>query len=154
MNNKIGLYITYLVYLFTFLGISYSLIHPIVANAWFFDKPEVIKEEVVIPKTLDSEIDRLSIKYNIASSTARAIIKCESQMYGSAVNYNRLPDGTVWSEDRGPFQINDYFHKDTMTKLGLDYYDQFDSLEYGFILLSSQGVGPWKASRACWIKLI
>lgn len=107
-----------------------------------------------VEKTIDSEIDRLSIKYGVASSTARAIITCESQMYGSAVNYNRLKDGSIWSEDRGPFQINDYFHKDTMTKLGLDYYNQYDSLEYGFILLSSQGVGPWKASRACWIKLI
>lgn len=70
-------------------------------------------------------------------------------MYGSAVNYNRLPDGTVWSEDRGPFQINDYFHKQTMESIGLNYYDQYDSLEYGFMLLSSQGVGPWKASARC-----
>jgi hypothetical protein len=101
------------------------------------------------PRTLDSEIDRLSIKYGVASSTARSIIKCESSMYGEAINRNRLPDGTVWSSDFGPFQVNDYFHEDTMTKLGLDIHNQFDSLEYGFMLLSSQGVGPWKASAKC-----
>jgi len=107
-----------------------------------------------IEKTLEGEIDRLSIKYNVASSTSRAIITCESQMYGSAINYNRLPDGTVWSEDRFYFQINDYYHKDTMTRLGLDYYNEWDSLEYGFILLSTQGRSPWNASSGCWSKLI
>jgi hypothetical protein len=110
-------------------------------------------EEVLAPenieKTLEGEIDRLSIKYNVDKKSVYAIITCESQMYGSAINYNRLPDGTVWSEDRFYFQINDYYHKDTMTRLGLDYYNQWDSLEYGFILLSTQGVGPWYASRNC-----
>lgn len=108
--------------------------------------------EVVLEpeRTLDSEMDRLAIKYDVASSTARAIIKCESQMYGSAVNINRLPDGTPWSEDRFHWQINDYYHKDTMARLGLDYYNEWDSLEYGFILLSTQGTSPWGASRGCW----
>jgi hypothetical protein len=107
-------------------------------------------EQIEIERTLDSEIDRLSIKYHIASSTARAIIYCESRMYGSAVNHNRLKDGTIWSTDMYHFQINDYYHKDTMTRLGLDYYDQWDSLEYGFILLKDQGLTPWKASKGCW----
>lgn len=105
-------------------------------------------------KTLESEIDRLSLKYNVASSTAYAIIKCESQMYGSVVNNNLNPDGSIWSTDRFHFQINDYYHKETMTKLGLDYYDEWDSLEYGFILLSTQGRQPWNASKKCWSKLI
>ena len=106
------------------------------------------------PKTLDSEIDRLSLKYNVSSSTASVIMKCESQMYGSAINYNRRPDGTIWSEDRFHWQINDYYHKDSMSKLGLDYYNEWDSLEYGFILLSEQGLKPWKASAGCHSKLI
>jgi hypothetical protein len=109
---------------------------------------EDIQDEIV-EKTLDSEIDRLSIKYDVASSTVRSIIYCESRMYGSVVNIN-YENGVAWSEDRGYMQINDYFHKDTMTKLGLDYYDQWDSLEYGFILLRDQGLSPWKASKGCW----
>lgn len=157
MNTRFGLYVTYLVYLFSVLGILYSFIHPLVANAWFngsitinFEKP---KEEVV-EKTLDSEIDRLSVKYGVASSTARAVIKCESAMYGTAVNHNRLPDGTIWSSDFGNWQINDYFHKEDMDKLGLNIYNEWDSLEYGFILFKQQGLAPWSASRACWSKLI
>ena len=158
MNKNLGLYVTYIL---TIIWILFSFVYPIIVNAWFKKEienqktgltlsPVQIKEE----KTLDSEIDRLSVKYGVASSSARSIIKCESQMYGSAVNYNRLPDGTIWSEDRGPFQINNYFHKDAMSKLGLDYYDQWDSLEYGFILFSEQGSKPWEASRNCWSKLI
>ena len=106
-------------------------------------------ENEIVDRTLDGEIDRLSIKYNVASSTARAIIYCESRMYGSAVNVN-YSNGVAWSIDSGPFQINDYYHKDTMTRLGLDYYNQWDSLEYGFILLKDQGLSPWKASKGCW----
>lgn len=124
---------------------------------WFKkDKPETVEivKEITQPKTIDSEIDRLSIKYSVASSTARAIIKCESSMYGEAINRNRLPDGTIWSSDYGPFQVNDYYHKDIMKELGLDIYNQWDSLEYGFMLLSRTGVEPWKASRGCWSKLI
>jgi hypothetical protein len=109
-----------------------------------------VKAEVAEPKTLDSEIDRLAIKYGVSSSTAREIIKCESSMYSEAVNHNRLSDGTIWSSDRFHFQINDYYHEATMKRLGLDYYNQWDSLEYGFILLKEQGTKPWKASQKCW----
>jgi len=140
-------------YIFIFcVALVITLTVPFLTRTVEIDLTEEIEEvekTLHSVKTLDSEIDRLSVKYDVASSTARAIIKCESQMYGSAINYNRLPDGTIWSEDRFYFQINDYFHKDTMTKLGLDYYNQWDSLEYGFILLSTQGVGPWYASKGC-----
>lgn len=111
-------------------------------------------EQVESVKTLDSEINRLSIKYNVSSSTAKAIISCESSMYAKAINENVDKDGIVWSRDYGWWQVNDYYHEDTMTKLGLDIYDQWDSLEYGFILLKSQGTKPWKASLQCWSKLI
>ena len=138
------LFIVYVIYLFLLISLSFIIVFP----------HPVIADPIIEVKTIDSEINRLSIKYSIATSTAYGIIYCESRMYGSAVNYNRLSDGSIWSEDRGAFQINDYFHKDTMTKLGLDYYNEFDSLEYGFILLHSQGLTPWNASKGCWSKLI
>lgn len=75
-------------------------------------------------------------------------------MYGSAVNENLDKDGKVWSRDFGPFQINDFWHEKTMEKMGLDIHDQWDSLEYGFILINKQGFHPWKASRGCWLTKI
>ncbi len=116
---------------------------------WFRHEEKIQIEQ---PKTLDSEIDRLSIKYDVSSTTVRAIIKCESQMYGGAINQNKTPSGEVWSTDYGYLQINDYFHEDEMVKLGLDIHNEWDSLEYGFMLLKSQGLKPWSASKTCFSK--
>jgi hypothetical protein len=137
---------------------------PLLTYAFSFSKLLNFNQEVVLAsykveqvepiKTLDSEINRLSIKYNVSSTTAKAIITCESSMYPKAINENVDENGIVWSKDYGWFQVNDYFHEATMTKLGLDIHDQWDSLEYGFMLLKSQGVKPWKASSKCWSKLI
>ncbi len=118
------------------------------------EKPETNLIEINKELILDAEINRLSKKYNVSSSTVRAVAKCESQLYGSAINYNRLPDGTVWSTDKGYLQINDYYHKDTMKRLGLDWNDEWDSLEYGIMMMSEQGLSPWKASAQCWRSLI
>ena len=144
--------VIYYAFIIICLSISFGLCYQIAEARvidWLLGGTRTVTVVLTPERTLDSEIDRLAIKYNVASSTARSIIYCESRMYGSAVNINRLPDGTPWSEDRGPFQINDYYHKATMENLGLNYYDQYDSLEYGFMLLSSQGVGPWYASYKC-----
>lgn len=123
---------------------------------WFVGGEKVIEVvfEQPAPKTLESEIDRLSIKYNVSSSTVRAVAKCESSLYGQAVNYNRLPDGTVWSIDKGYLQINNYYHEARMNKLGWDWNNEFDSLEYGIMLMSESGLQPWSASSKCWSQLI
>ena len=114
-------------------------------------EPIVINlEEIEVEKTLDSEIDRLAIKYDVSSSTVRAIAKCESSLYGDVVNYNRRADGTIWSIDKGYLQINNYYHEARMNHLGLDWDNEWDSLEYGFMLMAEQGLQPWSASRNCW----
>ena len=121
-------------------------------NSEYILEVPIAKAESV--KTLDSEIDRLSTKYEVASSSIRAIINCESQMYGDAIHYNRLKDGTIWSIDYGPLQINDYYHEKIMKDLGLNIKNQWESLEYGFMLFKSQGSKPWNASSKCWSKII
>ena len=127
-----------------------------IAEAGILDWFRAKEVEVIVeaPKTIESEIDRLAIKYEIASSTIRAVSKCESQMYGEAINRNRLPDGTIWSSDFGPLQINDYYHEAVMTNLGLDIHNQYDSLEYGVMMMKEQGLKPWSASSRCWSKII
>ena len=103
------------------------------------------KEITPIEKTLDGEIDRLSVKFSVSSSTVREIIKCESSMYGSAIHINN--DG---SRDWGFLQVNDRYHKASMDRLGLDITNQWDSLEFGFILMHEQGLAPWIWSKPCW----
>ena len=155
MNYKKRLVYVLLVILtmILFLGLTHKVV-----EAYWYDWLLGGTREVIIelppPPTLDSEIDRLAIKYEVSSSTIRAVVKCESQMYGGAVNKNRNTDGSVWSTDWGYLQINDYFHQKRMENLGLDIHDEWESLEYGFILFKSQGSSPWNASKSCWISKI
>lgn len=107
-------------------------------------------EVQLAPRTIDGEITRLAAVYGVDERLAREIIRCESEMYPGAVNENKRKDGTVWSRDWYDWQINDHFHMKDMTKMGFDFHDRFDSLEYGFILLSRDGTRHWNASRHCW----
>lgn len=137
-----------------FVGLTYK-----VAEAKWTDWFTGGVREVVIltppaPKTLDGEIDRLAIKYEVSSSTIRAVAKCESSLYGNANNKNIDSSGRVWSQDWGYLQVNDYYHEQTMANMGLDIHNEWDSLEYGFMLMKSQGLQPWSASRHCWSKLL
>lgn len=114
--------------------------------------PHKIDIEVLPEKTLESEIHRLSLEYNVDEQLAINIMKCESQIYDRAVNENKRKDGTVWSRDFGIWQINDYYHEEEATKLGYDIHDKWQNLEFGFLLLSKGGTKYWKASQFCWDK--
>lgn len=102
-------------------------------------------------KTFDSEIARLAKKYKQSEKLARAIIKCESLQYGLEAKHPNLDKrGNVWSTDFGWWQINDFYHKKEALARGYDFInDEWDNLEYGFILLSEQGRKPWIASLGC-----
>lgn len=105
-------------------------------------------------RTIQSEINKLSVEYKVSSSTISEIVKCESSMYGTAINHNLDKNGKIWSSDYGPLQINDYYHEDRMNKLELDIHNQWDSLEYGIMLFKEQGTKPWSASKKCWLTKI
>lgn len=110
---------------------------------------------VNVVKTFDTEVHRLALKYGQNETLAREIIKCEGLTYktkGNNKNYNK--QGVWWSSDIGWWQINDYYHKDTALKMGFDINNEWDNLEYGFILLEEQGTAPWDASKYCWEKVI
>lgn len=118
-----------------------------------FTKDAVAEDKIRFYKTIDSEITRLTKEYKVDEKLVRAIIKCESQNNSKAINPN-ITDGKIWSIDWGSMQINSYFHFTSMEKLGLDYYNEYDSLEYGIMLLSTDGTRHWQASKTCWSKLI
>jgi hypothetical protein len=149
LKERLVYYLFIVVCLVICLGLSYQIVEASMAN-WLLGGTRTVVIINEPPKTLDSEIDRLSLKYEISSAIVRAVSKCESSMYGSAINHNRLPDGTIWSSDFGPLQVNDYYHEAVMTSLGLDIHNQYDSLEYGIMMMKEQGLSPWSASRKCW----
>jgi hypothetical protein len=148
--------VIYYAFIIICLSISFGLCYQIAEARvidWLLGGTRTVTV-VLEEKTLDSEIDRLAIKYSVASSTIRAVSKCESSMYGSAINYNYRKDGTLHSIDKGYLQINNLYHEARMNQLGLNWNDEWDSLEYGFMLMAEQGLQPWSASKSCWTKLI
>lgn len=114
--------------------------------------PEVLTTGTTAPySTIDEAITSLAKKYKQDEKLARKIISCEGQAYKQIGNNKNIDkDGKVWSVDVGLWQINNYYHEANAIKMGLDIYDDYGNLEYGFILLSTQGVKPWKASQRCW----
>lgn len=112
----------------------------------------VTKTPQKAPESLQAQVYRLAEEYHQDPALALKIIKCEGRMYNMAVNVNYDANGVAWSRDWGPWQINDYYHEKAALKMGLDIYDTEDNIRYGFILLSTQGTGPWKASQHCWTK--
>ena len=106
--------------------------------------PAEVKE-----RTIDSEISRLTLKMGLDETLVRKVIKCEGSVYGGLTHENKRK-GVVWSRDWGPLQVNDFYHQSNMEKLGMDIHDDFDSLEYGLMLMKTQGLSPWKASKSCW----
>ena len=94
--------------------------------------------------TVDGAITAFADRYNVNESDARAIIGCESSFKVNAFNINKDK-----SMDYGLWQINTYWHMASSRKLGMDILTVEGNLEYGFYLLSTEGVKHWKASNAC-----
>lgn len=79
------------------------------------------------------------------------VAKCESRFrqYDSKGNPMR---GMV-REDVGVMQINEYYHKDTADKLGLDIHTLDGNIAYAKYLYDKEGTAPWSASQSCWSKI-
>ena len=111
-----------------------------------------------IKYTPEAHITAMATKYGQNEFLAKEIMRCEGLAYAisrgippsEARHYNYTASGTLWSIDVGRWQINDYYHAAAAKKLGLDIYDDYDNIEYGFYLLKTQGTAPWSASRYCW----
>lgn len=52
--------------------------------------------------------------------------------------------------DIGICQINELYHGEASTKLGLDIYKENDNIAYANRLYASEGSKPWNWSKGCW----
>lgn len=111
--------------------------------------PPIIEEAYEV--SIDEHITQEAIKYDVDPFLAKKIMWCESRQYeNKAINENKRDDGSVWSLDIGRWQINDYWHQETMKSMGWDIYDDHDNVSYGFYLLNKEGTRHWNASKHCW----
>lgn len=104
-----------------------------------------MSRETYLEFNIDTHITYLSSEYGLNENLVRRIIQCESGFVKDAIGTK-----AVVGKDIGLFQLNTYYHKNTMLSRGMDIYDPKDNLEYGFMLLNKEGVKPWEASSKCW----
>lgn len=80
-----------------------------------------------------------------------SIARCESQ-YRHLSRNGEVLRGKKNRYDIGVMQINELYHKETATKLGLNIFNLDDNVAYARHLYEKQGARPWMASSACWTK--
>src|SRR3989344_3616632 len=77
------------------------------------------------------------------------IARCESKFRHFGKNGSVLR-GEIVREDVGVMQVNEYYHKKTAVKLGLDLYSIEGNVAYSRYLFEKEGTTPWLSSSRCW----
>jgi hypothetical protein len=54
------------------------------------------------------------------------------------------------AHDIGLLQINEDFHGKKAESMGYNIYTDHGNLDYGDVLLKTEGLRPWSLSRRCW----
>jgi hypothetical protein len=61
--------------------------------------------------------------------------------------------GQINRSDLGVMQINEYYHADTASKLGINIHSLSGNLAYARYLYEREGTRPWNSSKHCWGRL-
>lgn len=78
------------------------------------------------------------------------IARCESNFTQSGKNGTL--SGVINPKDKGAFQINEYYHLETSTRMGIDIHTLAGNAEYARYLYEQNGTRDWNASKHCWSK--
>ncbi len=79
------------------------------------------------------------------------IAKCESTMT-HITPAGTVVRGRVNQSDIGLMQINEAYHLQRATSLGLDIHTLEGNMAYARYLFEKEGVSPWLSSSKCWSK--
>lgn len=79
------------------------------------------------------------------------IAKCESTMT-HITPAGTVIRGRVNQSDIGLMQINEAYHLQRATSLGLDIHTLEGNVAYARYLFEKEGVSPWLSSSKCWSK--
>jgi hypothetical protein len=79
------------------------------------------------------------------------VAKCESE-YRQFDKSGQVLRGVQNPQDVGVMQINEFYHKETAQKLGLDLHTLDGNMAYARYLYERQGTRPWNYSSSCWSK--
>ncbi len=79
------------------------------------------------------------------------IAKCESQFRQLGAD-GEVIRGEAVPSDVGVMQINESYHQEEATALGLDLKTLRGNMAFAKWLYDNQGTAPWQSSSACWQK--
>jgi len=74
---------------------------------------------------------------------------CESTMRHYVGSTTEVLRGREVREDVGGFQINEKYHLETATKMGLNIYEPDGNIAYAKYLYEKNGLRDWSASHNC-----
>ncbi len=106
-----------------------------------------IVEEATLPVTTKDIVGEYFKNEPVMVDVAR----CEST-FVHFTDSGTVLRGRVDNRDIGVMQINEYYHRKTAEKLGLDIETLEGNLAYAKYLYDKQGLQPWSASSKCWSK--
>lgn len=108
------------------------------------------KTEIYIPSA--RELEQKAKNFFKDDPILVEIARCESSFRHLDTDGEVLR-GKVNNGDVGLMQINEYYHGDTATKLGLDLETLEGNMAYAKYLFNKEGGQPWVASSKCWNKV-
>lgn len=79
------------------------------------------------------------------------VSRCESRFH-QFDSTGSLYRGEINRSDVGVMQINEYYHEDEATKMGMNIHTIQGNVEFARYLYETQGTAPWNSSSGCWAK--
>jgi hypothetical protein len=98
-----------------------------------------------------TDIEKYVRSYFAKTPILAEVAKCESRFKQFKKDGSVLR-GILTPADVGVMQINEYYHKTTADKLGIDLHTLEGNLKYAEYLYKRSGTQPWSASQYCWDK--
>lgn len=102
-------------------------------------------------------LDQFTEKYDVDPTLARAIIFCESAVYGNSMDVieeYQFSISNPKSSASNPWQFLDSTWTSTMNRMGLPVDtpkdDPIISIHAGVWLLAQDGTSHWLESKSCW----
>lgn len=77
------------------------------------------------------------------------VARCESS-FRQVDEDGKILRGKANRSDVGLMQINEYYHKEKATSLGMNLRTIEGNMAYAKYLYDKEGLTPWASSKACW----
>ena len=133
-----------------FLFSSLAILSPATQPGMVAEQPVVIDLAPASSST-PSQLEAYVRQYFKDTPVLAEVARCESSFRQFGAD-GKILRGEENAQDVGVMQINEHYHKQTATQMGLNLNNLSDNLAYAERLYEKYGTDPWSASSKCWNK--